>query len=27
LSEKEGVFTLLSNNDKFAARGLKVKIL
>jgi hypothetical protein len=26
LSEKEGIYTLLSNNDKFGARGLKVKI-
>lgn len=26
LSEKEGVYTLLSANEKFAARGLKVKI-
>ncbi len=26
LSEKDEVYTLLSNNDKFAARGLKVKI-
>jgi hypothetical protein len=26
LSEKDGMYTLLSSNDKFAARGIKVRV-